>query len=146
MQSPIRLLPLIDGTVQAGFPSPAGDYLEGRIDLNEHLIEHPAATFLVWVSGDSMTGTGIYDGDLLVVDRSVQAAPGHIVVVAVDGELTLKRLARSGGRLVLRAENAAYPDIEVGEDAETRVWGVATSAIHFLAGPPPRGKNATAAE
>jgi DNA polymerase V len=146
MQSPIRLLPLIDGTVQAGFPSPAGDYLEGRIDLNEHLIEHPAATFLVWVSGDSMTGAGIYDGDLLVVDRSVQAAPGHIVVVAVDGELTLKRLARRRGRLVLQAENDAYPDIEVGEVAETMVWGVATSAIHFLAGPPPRGKSATAAE
>lgn len=135
---PLRLLPLIDGTVQAGFPSPAGDYLEGRIDLNEHLIEHPAATFLVWVAGDSMTGAGIHDGDLLVVDRSVRAAVGHIVVVAVDGELTLKRLARRGGRMVLQAENDAYPVIEIGEDAETLIWGVATSAIHFLAGTPPR--------
>lgn len=132
----IKLLPL---TIQAGFPSPAGDYLEGRIDLNEHLIQHPSATFLVWVSGDSMTGAGIHDGDLLVVDRSVQAAPGHIVVVAIDGDLTLKRLARHGGKLVLKAENDAYGVIEVGEDADTLIWGVATSAIHFLAGAPPRG-------
>lgn len=138
MQPSIRLIPLIEGTVQAGFPSPAGDYLEGRIDLNEHLIVHPAATFLVWVAGDSMTGAGIYDGDLLVVDRSIQPAVGHIVVVVVDGDLTLKRLARRGCRMVLQAENDAYPVIEVGEDAETLIWGVATSAIHFLAGTPPR--------
>lgn len=144
MPHPIRLIPIIEGTVQAGFPSPAGDYLEGRIDLNEHLIEHPAATFLVWVSGDSMTGAGIFDGDLLVVDRSVRAAPGHVVVVALDGELTLKRLARRGGRMVLLAENDAYPAIEVGEDAETVIWGVATSAIHFLAGTPPRRRAAAA--
>lgn len=141
MQPSLRLTPLFDGTVQAGFPSPAGDYLEGRIDLNEHLIEHPAATFLVWVAGDSMTGAGIYDGDLLVVDRSIQPAVGHIAVVAIDGELTLKRLARRNGRLVLQPENDAYPVIEVGEDADTLVWGVATSAIHFLAGTPPRHRS-----
>ena len=131
-------LTLIDQTVQAGFPSPAGDYLEGRIDLNEHLIQHPAATFLVWVAGDSMIGAGIYDGDLLVVDRAIQAAPGHIVVVAIDGDLTLKRLERRGNRMVLRAENDDYPVIEVGSDAETLIWGVATSAIHWLVGQPPR--------
>lgn len=83
-------------------------------------------------------GAGIYDGDLLVVDRSIQPAVGHIVVVVVDGELTLKRLARRGDRMVLQAENEAYPLIQVGEDAETLIWGVATSAIHFLAGTPPR--------
>ena len=131
-------LTLIDQTVQAGFPSPAGDYLESRIDLNAHLIQHPAATFLVWVAGDSMTGAGIYSGDLLVVDRAIQAAPGHIVVVAIDGDLTLKRLERRGNRLVLKAENDDYPVIEVGNDAETLIWGVATSAIHWLVGQPSR--------
>ena len=125
--SPSIQLILFDQTVQAGFPSPAGDYLEGRIDLNEHLVQHPAATFLVWVAGDSMTGAGIFDGDLLVVDRSITATPGHIVVVAINGELTLKRLARRGCRLVLQAENDAFPDIEVSEDADTLIWGVATS-------------------
>lgn len=144
MQSSLRLLPLFDGTVQAGFPSPAGDYLEGRIDLNEHLIAHPAATFLVWVAGDSMTGAGIYDGDLLVVDRAIQPAAGHIVVVAVDGELTLKRLARRGDRMVLQAENDSYPVIDVGEDADTLIWGVATAAVHFLAGTPPRHRSLAA--
>jgi len=134
---PIKLT-ILDQTVQAGFPSPAGDYLEGRIDLNEHLITHPAATYLVWVSGDSMTGAGIYDGDLLVVDRSIQAAVGHIVVIAIDGQLTLKRLARHDGRMVLQAENADFPIIEVGDDADTVIWGVATSAIHWLVGQPPR--------
>lgn len=146
MQPRVRLLPLLEATVQAGFPSPAGDYLEGRIDLNEHLILHPAATFLVWVSGDSMVGAGIHDGDLMVVDRAIEPAPGHIVVVAIDGELTLKRLARQGGKLVLQAENPSYPVIEVGEDSETVIWGVATAAVHFLAAPPPRGRTQLAAE
>lgn len=136
--SPGLKLILVDETVQAGFPSPAGDYLEGRIDLNEHLIQHPSATFLVWVSGDSMVDAGIFDGDLLVVDRSIQATPGHIVVAAIDGELTLKRLARRDNRMVLQAENDAYPVIEVDENSETLIWGVATSAIHWLAGQPPR--------
>ena len=127
----VPLIPLV-GAIQAGFPSPAADYLESRIDLTAHLTPRPAATFLLRVAGDSMIGAGIHDGDLLVVDRSIGPEPGHVVVAVIDGELTLKRLGRRAGRLVLLAENNAYPVIEVGEEAETLIWGVATSAIHYL--------------
>lgn len=117
--------------VAAGFPSPADDHLEGPLDLNAHLVAHPAATFVVRVAGDSMAGAGIRDGDLLVVDRAREPAPDAIVVAVVDGELTVKRL-RVGprGRVRLEAENPAYPPIEPGEGAELRIWGVVAHAIH----------------
>src|SRR5215216_4379648 len=93
-------LPLVGRLVPAGFPSPADDYLESEIDLNRYLIERPAACYLMRVSGSSMTGAGIMDGDLVVVDRSVEAAPGHVVVAVLDGEMTIKRLRRlRDGRL-----------------------------------------------
>jgi DNA polymerase V len=116
--------------VSAGFPSPAEDYLEGKLDLNRHLVANPAATFYVRVSGNSMTGVGIFSGDLLVVDRSLEPGPGKIVIAVLNGELTVKRLHMEGDRLFLKAENDSYSPIEVTESQDLCIWGVVTSAIH----------------
>ena len=131
--------PLLASRVQAGFPSPADDYVERSLDLNEELIRHPAATYFLRAGGCSMQGAGIHDGDLLVVDRSIDAEVGMVVVAVVDGEFTVKRLATegsvprdgSGGEaMVLAAEHPAYRPIPIGPDTEVRVWGVVTSVIH----------------
>jgi DNA polymerase V len=116
--------------VSAGFPSPAEDYLEGKLDLNRHLVANPAATFYVRVSGDSMTGAGIHDGDLLIVDRSLEPLPGRVVIAVINGEHTVKRLQREGDRLLLLAENADYAPIEVSELEELRIWGVVVCVLH----------------
>jgi DNA polymerase V len=125
-------LDLYQQSVSAGFPSPAEDYIEGKLDLNLHLIKNPAATFYVRVSGDSMTGAGIHSGDLLVVDRSLDAVSGRVVIAVLHGELTVKRLFVEGERLILKAENDSYEPIEVKEPQELSIWGVATSVIHLL--------------
>jgi DNA polymerase V len=119
-------------TVPAGFPSPAEDYAEGPLDLNRHLIDHPAATFFVRVKGDSMTGVGIYSGDLLIVDRAINPTSGSIVIAVVDGEITVKRFHQSRGRITLLPENPAYAPIEIHHDTDFEVWGVVTRAIHFF--------------
>ena len=106
-------LPIFLGRLPAGFPSPADDYLEGKLDLNRHLIKHPAATFFVRVTGDSMIGAGIHSGDLLVVDRSLEPADKNVVVAVLDGELTVKRLFKQNGILRLLPENLNYQPIEV---------------------------------
>src|SRR5262245_39199254 len=121
--------PLLAFRVAAGFPSPADDYLEGRIDLNEHLIRHPAATFFVRVSGDSMTGAGIHDGDLLIVDRAAEVVSGCIVVARVHDEFTLKRIRKEGRRVFLVPENAQYPPIEVTEGSDFEIWGRVTGSV-----------------
>ena len=123
-------LPVYAARVPAGFPSPADDHLESPLDLTEHLVQHPAATFLVTVAGRSMEGAGIFHGDTLVVDRSLEPRDKDIVVAAVDGELTVKRLRKQGGRVVLVAESPHYPSIELCDGRECVVWGVVTSAIH----------------
>ena len=128
-------LPLFSSTVSAGFPSPADDFLEKKLDLNEHLIQHPAATFFVRASGDSMIGAGIHSGDLLIVDRSLTPRTNHIVIAVLEGELTVKRLKKKGDRLFLCAENQAYKPIEVTEDNNFNVWGVVTNVIHDLVTP-----------
>jgi DNA polymerase V len=126
--------PLFIVTVPAGFPSPAEDYAEGPLDLNQHLICHPAATFFVRVKGDSMTGVGIYSGDLLIVDRAITPTNGSIIIAVVNGDLTVKRLHQSHGHITLLPENPAYEPIEIGHDVDFAVWGVVTKAIHFLEG------------
>ena len=128
-KSSARRLRLYTSRVAAGFPSPADDHLEGPLDLNEHLVPHPAATFVVRVAGDSMSGAGIRDGDLLVVDRAREARSGAIVVAVVDGELTVKRLRVGRDGVRLEAENPAYRPILVRESAELVIWGVVAHAI-----------------
>ena len=118
--------------VPAGFPSPAGDYMEGKLDLNQYLIKHPAATFFVRVSGDSMTEAGIHSGDLLIVDRSLEPTDGNIVIAALDGDLTVKRLERRKGKLRLLAANEDYDPLEVSEEQSFEIWGVVTNVIHSL--------------
>jgi DNA polymerase V len=131
-EAPPRALPLFGHKVPAGFPSPADDYLEATLDLNEYLVPHQEASFFVRVKGHSMTGAGIFDGDLLVVDRSIEPAPGKIIIAVVDGELTVKRLAIEDGRPVLKAQNPHFKDIVLRDAQELLCWGVVTSTIRKL--------------
>ena len=126
------LLPLAIGAVAAGFPSPADDYLDIGIDLNEQLIRNPTSTFFLRVSGNSMTEAGVQDGDLLIVDRSLDPKPGHTVVAVLDGEFTLKRLVHRQGVLYLEAGNPDYPPIDLRHYGEVQIWGVAVYSIHSL--------------
>ncbi|WP_126147947.1 LexA family protein [Synechococcus elongatus] len=125
-------LPLYQMPVSAGFPSPADDYIEQRLDLNRHLIKNPAATFMARVSGDSMIGVGIHDGDVIIVDRSLEPRDGQIVIAVLNGELTVKRLRQERQRLFLQAENPNYPDLEITDASAFQIWGVVTNVIHAL--------------
>ena len=126
------LRPLFISGVSAGFPSPADDYIDRELDLNEYLIANPATTFFVRVAGDSMIGAGINHDDILIVDRSLEPMSGRIVIAIVDGELTVKRLIKNGDCCRLVAENPQYPATEIEKEMELEVWGVATCAIHLL--------------
>lgn len=117
------ILPLAPEAVACGFPSPAEGYWSGDLDLIKHLIRDPASTFVWKAAGHSMTGAGINDGDLLLVDRGINPAPGRIVVAIVDGDYTVKRLDVIQGRTVLVAENRDYADIVLHEHTEMSVWG-----------------------
>ena len=125
-------LPIFLGRLPTGFPSPADDYLEGKLDLNRHLVKHPAATFFVRVTGDSMFGAGIHSGDLLVVDRALEPEDKHVGVAVLDGELTVKRLFKQNGIVRLLPENLNYPPLEIIPQQTIEVWGVVTSVIHAL--------------
>jgi DNA polymerase V len=125
-------LPLFVGKVAAGFPSPADDSIEKTLDLNELLVQKPAATFFVRAQGQSMLGAGIHPNDILVVDRSIEPVPGKIVICALNSELTVKRLDRDNGQWQLKAENPNYPDIAIYDELELVIWGVVTTVIHPL--------------
>ncbi|MBP5391517.1 MAG: translesion error-prone DNA polymerase V autoproteolytic subunit [Bacteroidales bacterium] len=116
-------------TICAGFPSPAQDYVESGIDLNRELVKNPAATFFGRVSGDSMTGAGIEDGDLIVIDKSLEASEGDIAVCFLDGEFTLKRIHIEKDVLWLMPENPKYKKIRVTADQHFMVWGIVTYSI-----------------
>lgn len=122
----------VEGTASCGFPSPADDYLERPLDFNELLIRNPAATFAVRLASDSMTGAGLFPGDIAIIDRSVAPAPGCIVLALLDGEFTIKRYRPRGGAIVLQADNPAFPDIEVTQERAFEVWGVVTRSIRML--------------
>ena len=128
--SPIQLTPLYSHSISAGFPSPADDYIEDRLDLNELLVNNKPATFFLRVKGDSMINAGIHHGDIIVVDRSVQPANRSIVVAVLDGELTVKRLITRSGIAELHAENPKYAPICLQEGQELTIWGVVTSSVH----------------
>ena len=124
--------PLYGCKVRAGFPSPADDYIESYLDLNSHLIAHPAATFFVRAAGDSMMKVGIFDGDLLVVDRSIEATHGRIVIAAVNGDLTVKRLSLHAGCTQLLPENDGYMPLMITEELDLVIWGVVIHTIRSV--------------
>ena len=124
--------PIFSSSVPAGFPSPADDYIEGQLDLNEYFVPHPSATFYVRVTGESMTGAGILPGDILIVDRSLDAIHDSIVIAVVDNELTVKRLYRKNGRIELRPENPAYPVMQLNQEMELVIWGVVSGVTRKL--------------
>lgn len=132
--SPLPLGPgwvqAVTGSVAAGFPSPAEDHQVDRIDLMRQLVRHPQATFFIRISGDSMRDAGILDGSVVLVDRAIKPAHGHIVIAVVDGDFTCKRLHLRGGRMRLRPENPTYPDIVPREGQQVEVWGVVVASIH----------------
>ena len=121
-----------DFGVSAGFPSPADDYKEKKLDLNDLLIRQPEATFFAKASGDSMIGAGIHDGDMLIVDRSITPSDGKIVIAVVNGELTVKRFKVSGRNEQLHSENPKYSPINLSEGDSISVWGVVTNVVHSL--------------
>lgn len=128
---PCKLVrPLFSTRIPAGFPSPADDSIDQQIDLNTHFIQHPAATFFLRVGGDSMTGAGIYPGDLLIVDRSLEPVDGKIIVAVLDGEITLKRLRYFSGRVSLVPENPIYKPLQIRDGMSFSTWGVVTAVIH----------------
>lgn len=124
--------PFFVTSISAGFPSPADDYIDRSLDLNEYLIRHPAATFFVRAAGDSMINAGIHSGDVLIVDRAELPASGSVVIAAINGELTVKRFMRENGALLLVPENPAYDPITVAEGMEFEIWGVVIHVIHAL--------------
>ena len=124
------LTPVFLDSVSAGFPSPATDYMENKLDLNEYLIKRPAATFIVKAKGLSMTDAGILSGDLLIVDRSITPKSKDIVIASIFGDLTVKKIRKKENSLFLLSANSDYPSIQVKEEMECSIWGVVTYIIH----------------
>ena len=119
-------------SVSAGFPSPAADYMDKTLDLNELCIKNPSSTFFIRVSGDSMRGAGIFDGDILIVDRSIHARPRDVVVAVLDGDFLVKRLHKQGSTVFLAAENLDYAPILIEESSDFQIWGVVVKVIHTI--------------
>jgi DNA polymerase V len=130
--APKQYIPLGAVKVSAGFPSPAADYEDKRLDINDYLVHNPVSTFFFPVEGDSMQGAEIFAGDILVVDKSVRPRHGHIVIAFVDGERLVKRLFKRAGRVALVAENPVYPALEIQEGMELEVWGVVVGKFKRL--------------
>lgn len=130
-QEPLRR-PLFTMPVAAGQPIPVDDHVDTELDLNEYLIRHPAATFFVRVRGESMVEAGIHDGDILIVDSSIEATDGRIVIVSVDGDLTVKTLRINGSTVFLESQNKQFLPLKIEPYMEFQIIGVVTSVIHRL--------------
>ncbi|MCL2072449.1 MAG: translesion error-prone DNA polymerase V autoproteolytic subunit [Marinilabiliaceae bacterium] len=127
-----HLLPFVDDGIKAGFPSPAQDYVEQGIDLNKALIKHPESTFLAKVDGNSMTDSWIFDGDIVVIDKSLEVRNGCKVIAFIDGEFTMKNIKIENEVLSLVPDNPDYPTITITPDRQFLIWGVVTHVIHKL--------------
>ena len=125
-------VPMMAWSAACGFPSPAEDYVDRPLDFNELLIEHPAATFAIRIEGESMTGAGIFPGDIAVVDRAREPVNGSVVLALLDGAFTVKRYRIKDGAVWLQAENPAFPDMAIGDGQALEVWGVITRSIRML--------------
>ncbi|WP_436395111.1 LexA family protein [Acidithiobacillus ferriphilus] len=132
VHAPSASMPLFISMVAAGFPSPADDYVEKALDLNEYCMPNRSGSFFLRVTGHSMTGAGIHDGDILVVDRSITPKSGNVVIAVLDGELTVKRMVRKGGMVLLMPENKDYPVITIDQEQDFLVWGTVTFVVHKL--------------
>ena len=119
-----------NSSIPAGFPSPAEDHIDIPLDLNDHLIRHPAATFYVYAKGNSMQNSGIYDGDLLIVDRAVEPKLKNIVIAIIDGEFTVKRISKIKNKIYLLPDNKEYQPIEIKDSSNFQIWGVVIYTIH----------------
>ncbi len=126
----LKNLNLYSSQIPAGFPSPAEDFMEKRLDLNDYLVKNESSTFLVRVKGSSMVNAGISDGDLLVVDRSLEPVDGKIILGILNGEFTVKRIVKEKNRLILAPENESFRPIEITEEMDFKIWGVVTFSIH----------------
>jgi DNA polymerase V len=127
-----RRAPMMAWSAACGFPSPAEDYVDRPLDFNELLIEHPAATFAIRIEGESMTGGGIFPGDIAVVDRAREPVNGSIVLALLDGAFTVKRYRTKDGAVVLQAENPSFADMALADGQSFEVWGVITRSIRML--------------
>ena len=127
-----QLLSLYSSSVAAGFPSPADDHIEGKLDLNDYLVKHPSATFFVRVTGNSMINAGIHNNDILIVDRSIEARHGKIIIAIIDGQMTVKRLHQRSGKTILIPENKDFKPIEIVDFTDVMIWGVVTNVIHSV--------------
>lgn len=128
----LKKIPMFENAVQCGFPSPADDFLDLDINLNDYLVKHKSATFCVRVNGSSMEGVGIHSGDILIVDRAQEKKNNSIVLAVIDNEFTVKRIKKSGEKLFLNPANENYQPIEITEDMNFQIWGVVTFVIHEL--------------
>ncbi|CAH0994795.1 Protein UmuD [Emticicia aquatica] len=122
-------LPFVDSGISAGFPSPAEEYLDLTLDLNQELVKNPSSTFYGRVKGTSMFEAGIYDGDVLIIDKSILPSNGMIAVCFIDGEFTVKRIRLQDNKCLLVPANKQYPIIEVNEDNDFKIWGIVTYVI-----------------
>lgn len=125
-------LPLVDAFISAGFPSPADDYLEAKLDLNQLLIQNPSSTFFARVRGNSMVDVGINDGDILIIDKSLEPKRNSVLVCFIDGEFTVKKVMKTNGDFYLMPQNKEFEPIKVNKDSDFRLWGVVTYCIHKL--------------
>ena len=134
MKKNLDSIPLQTCKVEAGFPSPADNYIEKKLNLNQYLIKNPEATFLVRATGESMIDSGIFSGDILIVDKSLEVSNNSIVIASIDGDLTVKRFVKGNGlkSSYLVSENSEYPSIELKNDCDLEIWGVVTHSIHQL--------------
>ena len=125
-----KSLPFYESVIPAGFPSPAEDHTDLTLDLNDYLIKHPAATFYVYAKGNSMIGSGIHDGDLMIVDRSLNPNSNNIVVAIINGEFTVKKIKKIKNKVYLQPNNNLYEPIEITSDMDFSIWGIVTHVIH----------------
>ena len=132
MDEKVLDIPFYQSNVPAGFPSPAENFMDLDLNLQEYLVQHPSATFCVRVTGDSMQNAGILSGDVMVVDRSLEPKNNTIVLAVLDGEFTVKRIQKKGEELFLKPENKDFKPIKVTEEMNFQVWGVVTHIIHKL--------------
>ena len=129
-KGPTLTLDLYSNPVSAGFPSPAEDHLDSSLDLNEYLIKHPSATFYIYAKGHSMNDIGIYDGDVMIVDRALEAKSKDIIIAGINGEFTVKRIYIKNNSIYLVPENKTFKSILVEDDMDFQIWGVVTHTIH----------------